>query len=137
MDGIEYDGAPKPMLIAYSVMTEKLEGAAPFEREVLLGDKQHCFVFSKGAGSVAVAWSWDDEGKKISVTLPEGLRPKVSNMMGHPVQAERDGRIVLSLDGNPLYVEAEHLPAQQLFAQLSRARVEKRNQGIDLENHNR
>jgi hypothetical protein len=123
MDGIEYNGAPKPVLIAYSVMTEKVEGATPFEKKVVLGDHLHCFVFAKGTGSVAVVWSWGDEGKKISVTLPESLHPEVSNMMGNPVQAERGGKILLTVDENPLYVETGSLTAQELFNHLSRARV--------------
>jgi hypothetical protein len=125
MDGIEYDGAPRPLLIAYSVLTEKLEGAEPLAREVSLGDKLRCFVFGRGTGSVAAVWSWSDAGKKIGVTLPAGLTLAVSNMMGNPVSAERAGPAVLSLDGNPLYLEATGLAAEELFAQLSRARVTK------------
>jgi hypothetical protein len=125
MDGIEYDGAPRPAMVAYSVLTEKLEGAKPLESEVSLGEKVHCFVFAKGTGSVAAAWFWGDEQKKVTVALPAGLKLKVWNLMGNPVPLERAGKVMLTLDGNPLYIEAEGLAAQELFALLSRGRLVK------------
>jgi hypothetical protein len=123
MDGIEYDGAPRPMLVAYSVMTEKLEGAVPFDKKVVLGDKLHCFVFAKRAGSVAAVWSWGDE-KTVALTLPKQSELLISDMMGNPVRTGPSDT-VLEVDGNPLYLEAAGLGAQELFDHLSRTRVSR------------
>ncbi|MBI3920735.1 MAG: carbohydrate binding domain-containing protein [Armatimonadetes bacterium] len=123
MYGIEYDGAPRPALIAYSVLTEKLEGAKPFGREVNLDDKVHCFVFAKGAGSVATVWYWGEEGKDMEMVLPPERRLQVFNMMGNPVRAAQGGETALHLDGNPLYLEPRGLSAQDLFTHLTRARI--------------
>lgn len=123
MDGNEYDGAPRPALIAYSVMTEKLEGAEPLGREVKLGEKTHCFVFAKGKGSVAAVWYWGEEGKEIALTLPPERYLHISNMMGNPVSIARRGDTALHIDGNPLYLEAQELSAQALFDHLARGRI--------------
>lgn len=120
---IEYDGSPRPALIAYSVMTEKLEGATPLEKEIRLGDKMHCFVFAKSGGSVGAVWYWGDDGKDLTLVLPKEPKVRVSNMMGNPVPAARGNETRLRLEGNPLYLEASGLTAQELSAHLSRARV--------------
>jgi hypothetical protein len=120
MDGIEYDGAPRPMLIAYSVLTEKVEGAVPFDKKVAMDDKLHCFVFAKGEGSVAAVWVWGDEKKKIGLALSREPRLLVSDMMGNPIHTDPGEKTVLHVDGNPLYLEAASVSARELFDYRSR-----------------
>ncbi|MBM3473320.1 MAG: hypothetical protein FJX75_08645 [Armatimonadetes bacterium] len=119
MYAIEYDGAPRPALVAYSVMTEKLEGAQPREREVPLGEKLHCYVFARGADSVAAVWYWGEDGKQFRLSLPAGPGLSVSDMMGNPVPAPD-----LRVTGDPLYIEGPGLSADALAARLSNAQME-------------
>ncbi|MBI2299824.1 MAG: carbohydrate binding domain-containing protein [Armatimonadetes bacterium] len=119
MYGCEFDGAPRPELIAYSVMTEMLEGATPFGREPRIGDKIHCFVFTRGRDAVAAIWYWGTEPESVTVTLPAAPSFRVSDLMGNAVRPAPK----LRLDGNPLYLVARGRPAQELFDALSQAKV--------------
>ncbi|MBM3498213.1 MAG: hypothetical protein FJX74_06035 [Armatimonadetes bacterium] len=113
MYAIEWDGAPRPALVAYSVLTEKLEGAEPLGREVDLGEKLHCYVFARGVGSVAAAWSWDAGARQVALKLPDRPGLRVSDMMGNPVP---NGAVPLT--GDPVYIEAPGLSAEALAAEL-------------------
>ena len=124
MYAVEYDGAPRPALIAYSVMAEKLEGAKPFGRRTDLGDKVNCFVFSKGADSVATVWYWGDDAAGASLSLRADTRIRLSDMMGNPIRLEEDHAKVLRLDGNPIYIEGAAVSAATLMDSLTRAKTQ-------------
>jgi len=113
MYAIEYDGAPRPALVAYSVLTEKLEEAGLPGVEVPLGEKLRCYVFDRRGGSVAAAWYWGDDGRQFALALPPGAELTASDMMGNPLPAER-----LPLTGDPVYIEAPALSARALAGRL-------------------
>ena len=124
MYAVEYDGAPRPAFVAYSAMTEKLEGCQPPATSVQFGEKIHCFVFSRPPGSVAAVWDWAEQRESnvvLSVPATPGVR--VSDIMGNELERDRGSTITLKLSGNPLYIEAADLSADVLRQRLGEAEV--------------
>jgi hypothetical protein len=104
-------------------MTEKLAGLMPYGAEVQWGEKVHCYVFSGGDRSVAVAWRWGEPDAHIAVGARPARRLVFWNMMGNAQDAGGGGEMLLELSGDPVYVEATGVSAQELFKILSEAEV--------------
>lgn len=99
----DYDGRPKPTMMAYSALEEHLDGAAPAGVRRQNGLTIH--LFSKGAGALAVVWS--DQQRVLS--LPNAT---VLNLMGNE-EAKPELR-----PGEPVFVVALKLSPEQLLAVL-------------------
>jgi hypothetical protein len=125
MYACEYDGSPRPALVAYSVMTEQLAGLTPYRAQVQWGEKAHCYVFSGDGRSVAVAWHWGEQNTDITVVLRPDRRLVVWNMMGNARDAAAGEKVRLELSGDPVYVQATGVSAEELFKILSDAEVRR------------
>jgi hypothetical protein len=99
----DYDGRPKPTMMAYSALEQQLDGATPRGMRSRNGLTAH--LFSKGSGAVAVAWSEQER-----TLAAEGVR--VLDLMGNA-----EPRSVLR-PGEPVFVVAPHLTAEQLDSRL-------------------
>lgn len=108
--GFEYDYGLKPKTVAYAVVCHKLEKAR-LVHERVDGDL-FAYVFAKPQGSLAVVFT--RHGRPAQVELP-GTVLEFRNIFDGQfsgVRTER-GRYVVSLVGEPVYVECD-LPAAQL-----------------------
>ena len=100
---MDYDGRPKPTMMAYSALEQQLDGATPFGRRVRNDLTVH--LFAKGAGAIAVAWS--DKERPLSVE--DAL---VLDLMGNPAQEPA------MRPGEPVFVVAPQLTPELLDARL-------------------
>ncbi len=91
------DWTPRFGLGAYAAMVHFLEGAR-FSRRVEILKPARIFLFSKGAGTVAVLWSAGPDGV-LDAPLPDDTR--LSDIMSNPLPP---GPIPLRAD--PVYLEA-------------------------------
>ena len=99
----DYDGRPKPTMMAYSALEQQLDGAAPCGKHVRNGLTAH--LFSKGSGAVAVVW-----GERERSLVVEGA--SVLDLMGN-----EEGEPKLR-PGEPVFVVAPRLVPEQLVARL-------------------
>ena len=102
----DYDGRPKPTMMAYSALEQQLDGAVAFGVRRRNGFKSH--MVSKGNGSMAVVWS--EQERRFAV---DGAR--VLDLMG----TEMTKPVLHS--GEPVYVVAPQLPCGQLEPRLNSA----------------
>ncbi len=102
----DYDGRPKPTMMAYSALEQQLDGAVAFGVRRRNGFTTH--LFSKGNGSMAVVWS--EQERRFAV---DGAR--VLDLMG----TEMTKPVLHS--GEPVYVVAPQLPCGQLEPRLNSA----------------
>ena len=100
---LDYDGRPKPTLMAYSAM-EMLLGDAKPVKAFTSGDLS-VHLFAKGGGTIAVVWS--DRARTLPLHDAEAL-----DMMGNPMKTP-----ALNL-GEPAFIHAPGLTAAQLEGQL-------------------
>jgi len=99
----DYDGRPKPTMMAYSAPEQQLDGATP--RGIRFRNGLTVHLFSKGSGAVAVVWS--EQQRTLAV---EGAR--VLDLMGN-----EESRPVLR-PGEPVFIVAPQLTAEQLDSRL-------------------
>ncbi|MHB8897968.1 MAG: carbohydrate binding domain-containing protein [Thermoguttaceae bacterium] len=102
---MDYDGRPKPTMMAYSALEQQLDGAAAFR--VCRRGSLTAHLFTKGSGSVAVVWS--DQPRELSVQ-----DATVLDLMGNAVVAPAVLR-----PGEPVYVAAPALSSEELEARLN------------------
>jgi hypothetical protein len=102
---MDFDGRPKPTMMAYSALEQQLDGASP-DRSSIEHDGLTIHLFAKGRGSIAVVWS--EQAWRLSV---EGT--SVLDLMGNP-EPEPSLR-----PGEPVYVSAPRLTPGQLEARLT------------------
>lgn len=100
---MDYDGRPKPTMMAFSAMEQALDGT--IARGARYRDGLTVHRFAKGSGAVAVVWS---EAKRALAI--EGAT--VLDLMGN-VEQEATLR-----PGEPVYVIAPQLTVEQLDARL-------------------
>ena len=100
---MDFDGRPKPTMMAYSALEQQLDGAKPVRSIEHGGLTIH--LFAKGRGSIAVVWS--EQARRLSV---EGA--SVLDLMGNP-EPEPSLR-----PGEPVYVSAPRLTPGQLEERL-------------------
>ena len=100
---MDYDGRPKPTMMAFSALEQQLDGAVPRGKRERGGLTVH--MFSKGPGSVAVVWS---EGQRPLAV--EGA--SVLDLMGNEEQEP------VLRPGEPAFVVAPGLTPEQLDARL-------------------
>ncbi len=100
---MDYDGRPKPTMMAYSALEQQLDDAAPLGKRERDGLTVH--LFAKGQGSVAVVWS--DRKRTLHV---EGAR--MLDLMGNELR-EPELR-----PGAPVYVVAPRRTPEALKERL-------------------
>lgn len=100
---MDYDGRPKPTMMAYSALEQQLDGAAPLGKRTRSDLTIH--LFRKGEGAVAVVWA--DTERPLAV---EGA--SVMDLMGNAVPQP------MLRPGEPVYVAAPQLIPQVLDARL-------------------
>ena len=100
----DYDGSIKPKTVAYAVICHKMNGAR-LVAERIDGDL-HVYVFSIPRGSLAVVFM--RHGKKAKLKLPDAKDLDFRNVFDAPFAdvAKRGSRVVISLVGEPVYVES-------------------------------
>ncbi|MGA2659831.1 MAG: carbohydrate binding domain-containing protein [Verrucomicrobiota bacterium] len=101
---LDYDGRPKPTMMAYSALESMLVDATP--AGVVRRDGLTVHLFGRGSGAVAVAWS--------ARARPLSAPPEVSvfDLMGNEMQSP-----ALNI-GEPVYVLAPRLKPAQLLELL-------------------
>ncbi len=100
---MDYDGRPKPTMMAYSALEQQLDGATPFgHRE---RNRLTAHLFSKGSGSIAVVWSQEQRGLAVADAT-------VLDLMGNEITEP-----VLQ-PGEPVYVVAPQLAPDLLDRRL-------------------
>ncbi|MBM4091118.1 MAG: hypothetical protein FJ276_17105 [Planctomycetes bacterium] len=100
---MDYDGRPKPTMMAYSALEQQLDGAAP--SGVLRRDDLTVHLFSKGSGSVALVWSEHERELAVADAL-------VLDLMGNAMTPPR------LRPGEPVYIVAPGLSPDQLEPRL-------------------
>ena len=93
----DYDGRPKPTLMAYSALESILDQAKPLKVEQRNGVTSH--LFARGKGTVAVIWS----DRALTFDPPASMT--VLDLMGNP---QKNPTL---LPGEPIYLQApRHAP---------------------------
>jgi hypothetical protein len=100
---MDYDGRPKPTMMAYSALEQQLDGAAPLGKRERNGLTVH--LFAKGPGAIAVVWS----DQKRTLVVEDA---SVLDLMGNE-QSEPELR-----PGEPAYVVAPRLAPDKLDESL-------------------
>jgi len=100
---MDYDGRPKPTMMAYSALEQQLDGAAPAGKRQRNG--LTVYLFAKGSGATAVAWS--DQERTLTIE-----RAAVLDLMGN----ERQPPVLRP--GEPVFIVAPQLTPEQLDACL-------------------
>jgi hypothetical protein len=100
---MDYDGRPKPTMMAYSALEQHLDGATP--RRVLRRGDLTAHLFSRPSGAVAVVWS--DNRRPLAA---EGAA--VHDLMGN------DEPKPMLRPGEPVFVVAPGFTADQLATAL-------------------
>ncbi|HPA16382.1 MAG TPA: carbohydrate binding domain-containing protein [Verrucomicrobiae bacterium] len=100
---MDYDGRPKPTMMAYSALERQLDGAVPAGRRWRDGMSVHLFSRGPDAGAIAVAWSDQERTLQTEGTV-------VLDLMGN----ERKERILRP--GQPMFIVAPGLTPAQLDA---------------------
>ncbi len=95
----DYDGRPKPTLMAFSALESVLENARPVKVEHSDGVTVH--LFSQGKGTIAVLWS----NHPSALTPPS--RTELLDLMGNPQEKP------LLRAGEPVYLRAPHHTAAE------------------------
>ncbi len=108
---MDYDGRPKPTMMAYSALEQALDGTTPRGARHRNGLTAH--LFAKGAGAVAVVWS-----ERERTLILDGAT--ILDLMGNVVVdrlGNAEPRPALRR-GEPVYVAAPRLTPEQLDARL-------------------
>lgn len=100
---MDYDGRPKPTMMAYSALEQQLDGARPLGKRRKNNLTIH--LFAKRTGSLAVVWS--DQHRQLSI---QGVQ--VLDLMGNPMPTPT------LRPGEPVFVLASHLQPEQLETAL-------------------
>ncbi len=100
---MDYDGRPKPTMMAYSTLERQLDGTSPRGVRVRNGLTVH--LFSKGRGAIAVVWS--DRERILAI---EGAT--VLDLMGNEEQEPR------LRPGEPVFVVVPDLAPERLDSRL-------------------
>ena len=100
---MDYDGRPKPTMMAYSALEQQLDGAAAFGMRQRNGLTVH--LFSKGSGAIAVVWSEQERALAVDGASVLDL---MGNEMTRPVLRP----------GEPVFVVAPQLSPDQLDPRL-------------------
>jgi hypothetical protein len=100
---LDYDGRPKPTMMAYSALEQQLDGAAAAGVDRRGGLTVH--IFSKGPGAFAVVWS--DRERALAIQGASML-DLMGNIMPKPVLRS----------GEPVFVVFPGLTPEELRARL-------------------
>jgi hypothetical protein len=109
LDHAEFDGAPRPELIAANGLARALAGVSHPYRQLSWGGTRRCVVFAGEEGSVAALWDWSGTSR-VAFPVEEG-RFGLLNFFGEPISASADakGELTVELEGAPKYLS---LPGQ-------------------------
>lgn len=97
---LDYDGRPKPTMMAYSALESFLDGARPVK--VVRREGLSIHLFRRGQGSLAVAWSTHDQ----PLWVPAGVT--LFDLMGNLIKAAG------LRAGEPVYIAAPKLAPTEL-----------------------
>ncbi len=100
---MDYDGRPKPTMMAYSALEQQLDGATPVGKRT--AGELAVYLFAKGDGAVAVVWS--DTPRPLDVA-----GAAVLDLMGNPMPDP------VLRPGEPVFVDAPQLAPDLLEARL-------------------
>jgi hypothetical protein len=100
---MDYDGRPKPTMMAYSALEQQLDGASPVGKRERNGLTVH--LFARGSGAVAVVWSERERTLAVAGAT-------VCDLMGN---VEPQPRL---RPGEPVFVAAPDLTPGELDARL-------------------
>ena len=100
---MDYDGRPKPTMMAYSALEQQLDGASPVGKRERNGLTVH--LFARGSGAVAVVWSEQERALAVAGAT-------VFDLMGN---VEPQPRL---RPGEPVFIAAPDLIPGQLDARL-------------------
>jgi len=101
---LDYDGRPKPTMMAYSALESFLADAKPIK--VIRRRALTFHLFARDTATIAVVWSFHEQ----PLLLPSGTAR--FNLMGDRIKAT-------TLTANePIYIVAPHLAAAQLESAL-------------------
>jgi len=102
---MDYDGRPKPTMMAYSALEQQLDGATPIGKRARNDLTVH--LFAKGTGAVAVAWS---DRERLLPVEDAVVLDLMGNAMREPALRP----------GEPVFVVAPQLAPELLDAKLIR-----------------
>jgi hypothetical protein len=119
---IEYDTTPLPGMVAYAVLSSKLENTE-FKAKIDLSEGNECYVFSKkdkrfeaGQQFILVAWNWQKINKPVqwNIEIPPS-KLKIYNLMGDettPMHYQKG--FLINISGSPVYLISTGLRLEDL-----------------------
>jgi hypothetical protein len=120
---IEYDTTPLPAMVAYAVLSAKLEGMR-FETKIDMPKGNECYIFCKKKAQsstegefLIIAWNWQvvDEPVKWHIAIPPS-RLKVCNIMGDEVTVEPYNKsVIVNISDSPLYFKSSEVALGDLI----------------------
>gem|GEM_PF-4241278 len=117
------DSSPKPAFVSYAVLSEMIKGLDYKEKLKISHPSVYGYCFEKGGISCFPLWSLEDMRLVVS-SLPKGV--KIYNMMGQVVEPKlKDGKYVISLSGDPIYLRAKGVETGKIKERLEKAEVIK------------
>jgi len=101
---LRHDQTPKPALIAYAVLAQRLLRARYLGPVTGLTGKSLGYRFKKDGAERWVLWNWGDRPGNVELNVGDRACT-VCDMFGRPVEARpAGGRLRLRLDAHPKYV---------------------------------
>jgi hypothetical protein len=120
---IEYDTTPLPAMVAYAVLSRKLEGMH-FETKIDMPKGNECYIFSKKNETsksrplfLIAAWNWQvvSEEVKWYIAIPPS-KLNAYNIMGNEVSVEPYNKgFFAKISGSPLYFEGSEIELNNLI----------------------
>jgi hypothetical protein len=126
---IEYDTTPLPAMVAYAVLSAKLEGMR-FETKIDMPQGNECYIFSKKKEQsftkrefLIAAWNWQENDKTVrwKVALPPS-NLKVYSIMGNEVSMKpyNEG-FLIDVGESPYYIRTSQINLQEMIAAFKMA----------------
>lgn len=119
---IEYDTTPLPAMVAYAVLSSKLE-AAKFVKKLDMKNGNECYIFSKEQEKspgkkqfLIAAWNWKKVSKpaRWNISIPPS-KLKVYNIMGGEIATESfHNGFLVNISSSPLYFESSMLSIEDI-----------------------
>jgi hypothetical protein len=100
---LEYDGAPRPALIAYDAMTEIMEGAK-FKEQLDLSASDFCGVFEKGNEIIVFCWNFSEKSEIYDMSCSSD-KVKLLDLMGNLISPKKTAKgFELVFSNRPVYM---------------------------------
>jgi hypothetical protein len=108
---LDYDGRPKPTMMAYSAMATLVDGSIPSES--VYRSNLTALLFKKSQESIAICW-----GEKPLLVSIKGTQ--VFNMMGAPLRGDS------SHANEPVFITSNNLDPASLLTEVERSNIATR-----------